>query len=206
MGACNDELYLDGKLTTTQVKQRFEAYQEECADESGNSYSGRLNMCPGLTFTGKVFVSENAAYEYVEQHAQKWDNALAVQFYAKGRAKTPVIVEKLNAKAMELRRELVELNATIRSQVEAKLKAVEFIDCGTCKSRLDTRFRSRILKCPVCDGSFAKATMQAKRLKLEQKIRDIETKMSDAVKAAQAKHDKTTKGELRWLIYGMCSS
>lgn len=206
MGACNDELYLDGKLSTADVKKRFEQYQEECADESGNSYSGRLNMCPGLTFTGKIFENERAAQEYVDAHAQKWDNALAVQYYAKGRAKAPASIEKLNLKLGQLRGQLSGCQNDIRIQVDTKLKEVEFIKCGTCKSRLDTRFRTRTLKCPVCEGSFASTALQSRRTKLEQKIREVETKIKEAYATAQAKHDKTTKGELKWFIYGICSS
>ena len=207
MGACFDELDLDGTLSEREVKSRFEAYQNECAHESGNSYSGRLNMCNGIKFaTHKVFESQSEAYEYLNETCQKWENAIAVQYFASNP------INRDDAKASKLRdavrlsRETLQrFESALTESVESKLKSVEFIKCNGCKSRLDTRFRRKTLKCPVCESSFASKTDLKKRESLKSKVESAETKLREYLQKMQAKANTKNRAK-RWLIGGVCSS
>jgi hypothetical protein len=79
MGAEFD-YFVSSAKTKADVKEEFDSYCDNAAYEDGHSYSGRLNMCNGLEFHDKVLDSEDEAYEYVDSVAQKWENAVAVQF------------------------------------------------------------------------------------------------------------------------------
>lgn len=207
MGACFDELDLDGKLTMSQVEAKFKAYQNECSHESGNSYSGRLNMCHGLKFaTHKIFESQNAAYEYLNETCQKWDDAIAVQYLESNPIKRDdARLVKLRQGLKTLQDALHALERQLAESAESKLKAVEFIKCSTCKSRLDTRFRVKTLRCPVCDSSFLSKTEQKRRDGLKSKVKTAETKIAEHLQKLQAKADQKTR-VTRWLIGGVCSS
>lgn len=63
------------------AKSAFEDAQDYDRYENGHSYSGGIGMATGVTeVTGHVFESENAAYDYVVENANKWGDALAVEF------------------------------------------------------------------------------------------------------------------------------
>lgn len=206
MGADNDSLSLDGSLSTSEVRKQFEAYQKGCDVESGRSYSGRLNMCPGIEFADKEFNSHDEAYEYLVNRAEKWGNAIAVKY----KKSNPIDrndsqLVKLQVLKRGLESELQSLESEFWTKVDVKLKSVEFIKCSTCKSKLETRFRVKTLKCPVCNGSFLSATDLKRRDALRIKIANIQTKINDRFEALQNKANK--KGQtMRWLILGICSS
>lgn len=86
MGACFQSMTLDGKLTRKEVEAKFESAQADDRYENGHSYSGGFGMASGLTFVGKTFNTEDAANEYLQETAQKWENALAVTFTKDGAA------------------------------------------------------------------------------------------------------------------------
>jgi len=50
------------------------------------------------------------------------------------------------------------LESMLADIMRDKLKSVEFIKCNSCKSHMDTRFRSRTLKCPICASSLLSKT------------------------------------------------
>lgn len=91
MGADIDTLEVKSTKVSA-VQKEFKAYQKEAAYESGNSYSGRLNMCRGLEFTNRTFDSYDEAYTYLEAKVQKWDNALAAEFKTKTGERHTLIV------------------------------------------------------------------------------------------------------------------
>jgi hypothetical protein len=84
MGAEMDFLEVKSIKPAT-IKAQFEAYQEEAAYEDGHSYSGRLNMCPGLDITAKTFDSYDEAEEWLMDNCLKCENAKAV-FYKDGKS------------------------------------------------------------------------------------------------------------------------
>ncbi len=80
-------------------------------------------------------------------------------------------LEKLNA-----------LNTIFQEKSRAKLKSVEFIKCTNCKSRLDTRFSSRRLDCPVCYTEFLSKTDFKRRGAIETIIADIDKQLKSLAK------------------------
>lgn len=80
MGANFDYRVYRGKLFSD-AKSAFEGAQDDDRYENGHSYSGGIGMATGVTkVDGDVFESESAAYDYVVENAQKWGDALAVEF------------------------------------------------------------------------------------------------------------------------------
>lgn len=84
MGACYDTRTLDGRLTRDQVKKRFAEIQQQDCYENGHSYSGTIGMARGIKFpNAPLFADFHAADEWIADHAQKWEEALAVQTFNK---------------------------------------------------------------------------------------------------------------------------
>ena len=207
MGTCDDWAEFSGELSETKLEIEFKDHQSMCASESGNSYSGRLNMCNGLDIQDRVFNSYNEAEEYITSKFQKWENAIAVKYLINTPIKNNAQISRLKSKRETLTSMLNNLHNQIINEVETKLKSVEFIKCGHCKSRLDTRFRVRTLKCPVCQGSFASKSKANKRQSLELRIEEINKKIQEITKVLQIKADKSNKNrKSNWLIGGLCSS
>lgn len=207
MGADFDDLTLDGKLTVSEVRKRFKDYQDECSHESGNSYSGRLNMCPDLTIENKEFNSQSEAYDYLNETCKKWENAIAVKYLVSAPLdKTDSKWDKLGKDLETLQNSLYELEREFSASVETKLKSVEFIKCSHCKSKLDTRFRVKTLKCPVCDSSFLSKSDLKKRETLKTKVETAKARLKEYHAKMQAKANASKNRVTRWLIGGVCSS
>jgi hypothetical protein len=82
MGAEMDFLEVKSTKPAT-IKAQFKSYQDEAAHDDGHSYSGRLNMCPGLDITTQTFETYDEAEEWLDENCKKWENAKAV-FYKDG--------------------------------------------------------------------------------------------------------------------------
>ncbi len=83
MGASFIETTLEGTLTVEQVKQKYSEMEENARHDSGNSYSGDWNMCPGIKVRpDKVFANYNEAEDWLSNNCQKWENAIAVRYKA----------------------------------------------------------------------------------------------------------------------------
>lgn len=65
--------------THDDVRKAFESYQDCAAYENGHSYSGMLNMCPGLTFSYEQCKDHDEAEKYILENAQKWENAICIE-------------------------------------------------------------------------------------------------------------------------------
>ena len=82
MGANFDEVVLDGTIPTQEVKHAFKEIQKKRAWEHGhNGYTGTFAEADGIEFPKrKVFKDEDAAEEWLTEHADKWGPALAVKY------------------------------------------------------------------------------------------------------------------------------
>jgi hypothetical protein len=58
--------------------QLCEDRMEDSRYESGHSYSGEIGMAHGIRWTGQRFTDRNAAYDWLEDNAEKWGPALGV--------------------------------------------------------------------------------------------------------------------------------
>lgn len=72
--------------TEARVRKVFAEAQEQSWYESGHSYSGEIGMASGIEFPKvEPFASEKAAREWLEDHCEKWEAALAVRIPSAGR-------------------------------------------------------------------------------------------------------------------------
>ena len=79
MGANFQTMILPGGMIRNEVKKRFARGTQECRAEYGHDpYNGTWSTCSGLSFENKTFDSEDDAYEWLMDRAQKWDDALCV--------------------------------------------------------------------------------------------------------------------------------
>ena len=79
MGACFQTMTLPGNMLRNEVSKAFSDKQAHCLHQYGHDpYNGTWSTCRGLAFPSKTFDSVDAACDWIEEHAQKWDNALCV--------------------------------------------------------------------------------------------------------------------------------
>ena len=84
MGAEYNETILDAR-TPEDARSEFAAVIEGAAWENGHGgYTGTFAECPGLTITKQVFDAKDAGTAWLEQNAQKWEDALAVKIRLPG--------------------------------------------------------------------------------------------------------------------------
>ena len=78
MGACSSFITVE-TTDRSEIKKEFKKYVNECIYEYGHDcYNGTLSTCEGLSITGKTFVDESEARDYILDNTEKWGNALAV--------------------------------------------------------------------------------------------------------------------------------
>jgi hypothetical protein len=65
------------------IRRRFADAQEQDRYENGHSYSGGIGMASGLRFVASSFDDEKNAEDWLVDHAQKWEEALAVRLNGK---------------------------------------------------------------------------------------------------------------------------
>lgn len=80
MGANYCSLAFKGDLTKEEVREQFDSAVNESRYESGHCYSGEIGMATGLKFTGREFPTLEEAENYVEDTAEKWEEALCVRY------------------------------------------------------------------------------------------------------------------------------
>jgi hypothetical protein len=81
MGACYNDMTLDGKLSKEEVAAEFNDKCRQAGYDSGRGgYSGSFYEFSGLVFHDNEFDTRDEAYMYVTEHAQKWGAAVCVRF------------------------------------------------------------------------------------------------------------------------------
>jgi hypothetical protein len=66
-------------LTKEEVKKSFDEKQEVCRHENGHRYSGGIGMADGIKFVCRTFPADDEAYDWLEEHLEKWGPAQAVK-------------------------------------------------------------------------------------------------------------------------------
>lgn len=84
MGCVFNTMSVGGTVTEDDLRARFEDEQEQDRYENGHSYSGGFGMATGVVITTRTFADENAAYDWLNENAEKWGPALAVRYIAGG--------------------------------------------------------------------------------------------------------------------------
>jgi hypothetical protein len=67
-------------VTPAELQVQFFLWREQAANEYGSDrYSGSWNTLRGLQITSMQFTDMQPAYDWLEDHMQKWEDAIAVQ-------------------------------------------------------------------------------------------------------------------------------
>jgi hypothetical protein len=189
MGAHFSTLRFSGSDSREKIRRDFHDQQECDRSEHGSSYSGAWNMATGLVFEDRSFASEEEAEAYLEDRAQKWEDAIAVRVprMTKPSAAVQALQKRIDELHSEHWRLPDEIAARMRAQ-KAKLRT-----CVACSSRVAVSF-IRAPACPVCRSErFGWTDTDLKRkARIQASIADLKTKIA-AAKARDA------KGESDWI-------
>ena len=178
MGACFNDMTLDGKLTQKEVSAQFNARCEQDGYECGHSYSGSFSQFEGLRFTGKEFLTIAEANDWVEEHGEKWGPAVCVRHKV---YKVPTSAIKHTEKRREL---------------EKKIQAAEML-------LRDARTKARINNRSTTPAYVTKAEAKLETVKkqVQPKIDERNAKIKTLMTNAAAKSKKSV-----WYLGGWCSS
>lgn len=125
MGASNIQFYLDGKASRSQIEQQFKQKQQEDegdADEDG--YGGGFSTVRKVDYSyfHQVFNSENEAFDFCMQKAEKFYSVVAV-VYKDTSAVTSLPLRKNQEKLRVLRQKWVleKAEKTLVAKLEKKI-------------------------------------------------------------------------------------
>lgn len=82
MGACFNYEIFPGNLSKSELEKEYNDYRKDLYHDYGtDAYNGTLSTCQeGLVVLDSVFDSLKEASDYVADHHQKWESALAVKY------------------------------------------------------------------------------------------------------------------------------
>lgn len=199
MGGQFKEIIIDGKLTDDQIKREFKEEVSYGQSYNGHQdgYSGDFQTCSGVTNTNKTFDSYAEAETYVQENAQKWENALAVYFYDKPQSVRKYSIP-LQKRTNDAEKRYAELEAEFYDSIHtAKSKT---IGCKKCVSSINRNYVKHA-ECPICGHNLMSAT-QIKRLQVaRQKVTDLRNKRDASVKTVKP----PKRGVINTMIGAWCA-
>ena len=81
MGAQSDSFTIEGEKTDLEIREAFDNHAAQCRYDYGHAgYTGTMAETPGVTIVKQTFASADEAYDYGDQNAQKWEDALACRY------------------------------------------------------------------------------------------------------------------------------
>jgi len=192
MGASFVDRSYKGKLTRDQIKKEFDAQVIEDRDYNGHQegYSGDWQTLNGVRLDDDViFANERDASEYVADHSDKWEHAVAVYFHEKVSTKT-------SAKASDQLKKAREGLRTTKFEIAEMIKNAKSVTiaCKNCKSKITRKFL-RDSNCPVCSSDLKSVTQNKRIARMNEKVDSIERKLRESMK----------KGKINTLIGGWCA-
>jgi len=203
MGASFNAISYQG--TRDQVLKKWNSDVEDTQYECGHggNYTGSISeLGKGFNDTGKTFKSREEAEEYIEEHHQKWDGAMAVRYLKKGglakssaskQARLQSSLDKAIGYRESLQRKVV---SDLRN---AKSKLIGCRNSG-CQSKINRNFITVDGKCPLCHQSLLSPTAQNRLAVADNKVVKAQRDLRN-YKPTESKSAKTTM----WLIGGWCS-
>jgi hypothetical protein len=69
-------------IPEAELREKFIAAQAKAGYEHGHGYSGSWAEASGLSVLDEFFESRDEAEDWLDEHCQKWQDALAVQYSA----------------------------------------------------------------------------------------------------------------------------
>lgn len=178
MGACYNDMTLDGKLTKEQVKAKFDDRCRQDGHDCGHSYSGSFSQFNGLTFTGKVFETLDEAHDWVQDQDTKWGPALCVRH-----------------KAYEMPKSALKHDIA-RRKLEQQIWDADY-------SHRNARDKARLNNRSTTPAYVTKAEAKLEKVKerVQPKIDDRAAKIAEIISKAAKKSNKFV-----WYLGGLCSS
>lgn len=178
MGACFNDMTLDGKLTQKQVNAKFSERCEQDGWENGHSYSGSFSQFEGLRFTGKTFDTMDEAHDWVLENGEKWGPAVCVRhrFY-----KVPQLALNHSKARQKLEQKIWDAEAAARNARE--------------KARLNNRAKTPAYV------TKASRNVEAVRARIQPQMDARTAKIKEIISKAAAKSKKEV-----WYLGGWCSS
>jgi hypothetical protein len=197
------------------IEKEWASKVEDSRHEDGTSYSGCIGMLGTkiAKWHDLKLASENKAHEYISEHQEKWEPAIAVSFYLaakptpeqQGRAKVA------EANASKLQQAFVQ---TTRKVAEAIKAHGGFVRCPLCQSSLNVQKISSI-RCVFCPGkarvpySMVEIYDGAGYLTTPEQQKEIEEAAKVAIEAEKACRElqkPQPSTEIGWVVGGWCSS
>jgi len=178
MGACFNDMTLDGKLTQKEVSEQFDNRCRQDGYECGHSYSGSFSQFEGLRFTGKEFDTYDEAYEWVLENGSKWGPAVCVRH-----------------KQFDVPK-LAQNHEMARRKLEQKIFAAEILARNARdKARINNRSKT-----PAYVTKASK-NVEAVRARIQPQMDARTAKIKEIKSKAAAKSKKWV-----WFLGGWCSS
>lgn len=200
MGACFDSLTFKACDEKT-MREKFKHYQEEACDERGNgSYAGHIGIAAGLHVSTMVFKTQQAAYDYLVNKAEKWGPAIAVKVGDFSKIFPVTATEKKEVEKLhELQNKFNNWDSDLLMRVR-QAKSTQR-GCKHCGSKISVKY-VKTVNCPVCgDAHFIKTETDNKNFKILQvKLKEQQTKVATMSK----KYDEKNKDNC-WYIGAWCA-
>lgn len=236
MGSRDISKTASGQLTPVKLKEWFEDTKEEMAREGGtDSYCGNWNACDGLQIVNRAFANQDEADSYVERHAHKNGDVLALKVgdFTKVWPVTKAQKE-LQARLSKLEMEANEFDYRILERAQAQKSKKK--TCAHCESSINVRaihkpalselrktngyfdghlffMRGRhmmttlfgMTDCPVCCRNLLKTETDVKN---EESLKKRLSEAHQKVRESQAAFAKDNLGKPQpyWYVYGLCGS
>jgi predicted RNA-binding Zn-ribbon protein involved in translation (DUF1610 family) len=193
MGSCFNTY--QSHLQEGELEQYHDEYQNELRIELGcDTYAGHLGiLSDGLNVVKvKPFKSSTEAEEYLSEHHNKWNQAMAVPF--RGRA---MVLDGSSRKLVKARgkaeKELLALERKIVKSIRnAKSKTIK---CKSCDSTVARKHLSSA-NCPVC-GMSKIFLSNTHRKQLKRKVEKLSLLMNQ-------KTNKVARNTTCYLVGGWC--
>lgn len=200
MGAQFDSFTIPA-CSKEELKNHFNQHIHDLNYDRGHDhYSGHMGR-KNLTITSQSFTSTDNAFEWLSEHTNKFDNALAVMVGDFNKLFPQSTADKkLVTTYAELERDINNWDNNILKRVKAG-KSVQR-SCDKCHSKISVSFIKKN-SCPVCNNDkFLQTDTDTKKFKeLNVKFSEVSKKLQEAKK----KYETKTKPAY-WCVGALCSS
>lgn len=201
MGANFDSLTFK-PCSKEELEKQFKTAQNEMCEEYGHdTYAGHIGIASGLRISSRSFKTQNDAYEWVSENAEKWESAVAVQVgdFTNVFPKTES-EKKLAQTFSQLEQSLKNWDKDIITRVKSGKSQQRA--CSKCASKVTVAY-IKTNSCPVCGNvHFLQTDTDEKKLAtLKAKFKDVQTK----VNVAKKKYGDKNKNNF-WFVGAWCAS
>lgn len=181
-------------------------FQDSCEDarhEYGHGgYTGTIAEMHTIDkFFDECFPSQEAAYSFVQEGHNKWDDAWAVSYWEGEPTKAALRRQaQAHSAADKARAYHRKLEDSIHEAFKARKS--DLVSCKGCGSKLCRGLlcggNLAMVQCPLCHESLLSKTDQKRLAKAAGKMKDAQIAANRPI--------ESKKTQKRWLVGGWCSS